>query len=327
MLTVAKITSLVARSSYARAALAVIVALTSIGLAQGADYPTKPINLYIGSAPGGSTDILGRVLAKSLHDLLGQSVVVQNRTGAGGSVMAAQLTRSSPDGYSLGLAISQAYSGSPVLTPAAIKYRVGDFTHLASISKGQCALVTSTSKPYRTLEDVIAAARRGEQPIFASQSPLTRIVVDYIAKVADVRFRVITVQGGGEIMQAILGGHADFGFSGGPHVDHVAAGQMRVLASAEEARLSTSPDVPTLKDLGYDISSCSMFVVSAPPGLPDAVKATLSKALATAIQSSEMKTLVQKLKYPEYYFGPDDVTRLLQEEAAQFERAAARVRE
>jgi tripartite-type tricarboxylate transporter receptor subunit TctC len=61
--------------------------------------------------------------------------------------------------------------------------------------------------------------------------------------------------------------------------------------------------------------------------LPDAVKATLSKALATAIQSSEMKTLVQKLKYPEYYFGPDDVTRLLQEEAAQFERAAARVRE
>lgn len=315
------------RTWLGRAAIAFLAALACIAPVRAADFPTKAITLYIGSAPGGSTDILGRVLAKSLQELLGQPIVVQNRTGAGGGVMATQLTRAAPDGYSLGLAISQAYSGSPVLTPAAIKYRVGDFTHLASISKGQCALVTSSSKPYRTLDDVVAAARRGEQPVFASQSPLTRIVVDYIAKVENVRFRVITVQGGGEIMQSILGGHADFGFSGGPHVDHVAAGQMRVLASAEDARLATSPDVPTLKELGYDIASCSMFVVSAPPGLPADVKATLSRALSTAIQSSEMKTLVQKLKYPEYYFGPDDVTRLLQDEAATFERAAARIRE
>jgi tripartite-type tricarboxylate transporter receptor subunit TctC len=188
------------------------------------------------------------------------------------------------------MTISHAYTGSPVVTPAAIKYAVGDFTHLASVSKGQCALVSSTNKPYRTLEDLIDAAKRGEQPIFASQSPVTRIVADYIAKVAAVKFRVITVQGGGEMMQAILGGHADFGFSGGPHVDHVASGQMRVLAAVEEERLTTSPDVPTLKELGYDLSACSLVVISAPPTLPADIKATLSVALEQAIQSTAMKS-------------------------------------
>jgi tripartite-type tricarboxylate transporter receptor subunit TctC len=306
---------------------AAVAALLANVVAAAGDFPDRPINLYIGSAPGGSTDVLGRVLARSLEAELGQPVVVWNRTGAGGAVMATQLMRSEPDGYSLGMAISQAYSGNPVLTPEAIPYRVDDFTHLASISKGQCALVTSASKPYRTLKDVLEAAHRGERPVFAAQSPLTRIVVEYLAKVEHVKFRVITVQGGGEIMQTILGGHADFGFSGGPHVDYVAAGEMRVLAATEDARLATSPEVPTLKELGYDISSCSMFVVSGPPRLPPDIKAKLATALEHAIRSPEMRALIARLRYPEYYRGPADVTRLLENEAATFERAIARIRD
>jgi tripartite-type tricarboxylate transporter receptor subunit TctC len=269
--------------------------------------------------------VLGRVLAKSLAGILGQAVIVQNKTGAGGSVMATQLTSSPPDGYSLGMTISHAYTANPVVTPAAIKYAVGDFTHLASVSKGQCALVTSTQKPYKTLDELIEAARRGEQPVFASQSPVTRVVADYIAKVADVRFKVITVQGGGEMMQAILGGHADFGFSGGPHVELVAAGQMRVLASVEDQRLATSPEVPTLKEQGYDISLCSVFLISAPPSLPDDIKETLSAALAQAIRSPEMTGLIHNLQYPEYYLGPDQVTQALRDEADTLARAIARI--
>jgi tripartite-type tricarboxylate transporter receptor subunit TctC len=260
-----------------------------------------------------------------LQEVLGQPVIVQNRTGAGGAVMATQLLRSAPDGYSLGMTISHAYTGNPVVSPSTTHYAVGDFTHLASVSKGQCALVTSAKKPYQSLDDVLAAARRGEQPVFASQSPVTRIVADYIAKVANVKFKIITVQGGGEMMQTILGGHADFGFSGGPHVDLVASGQMRVLASAEDQRLGTSPDVPTLKELGFDISSCSLFLVSAPPKLPDDIKNTLSSALAQAIRSPEMRALIDSLKYPEYYLGPDDVTRFLQNEADSLAHAVARI--
>jgi tripartite-type tricarboxylate transporter receptor subunit TctC len=316
-----------ARRDRKRYALVALLVAICAGRAWAADYPTKPINLYIGSTPAGSTDVLGRVLAKSLQDVLGQPVVVQNRVGAGGGVMATRLLSSPPDGYSLGMAISQAYSGNPVVMPAATKYTVGDFTHLASVSKGQCALVTSTEKPYRTLGDVVEAAKRGAEPVYASQSPLTRIVADYIAKVAGVKFKVITVQGGGEMMQAILGGHADFGFSGGPHVDFVAAGKMRVLASAEENRLATSPDVPTLRELGYDITSCSLFVVSAPPHLPADIESKLSAALKTAIESPDMRALIRSLKYPEYYLGPEQVTQALKAEADTLARAVARIHE
>jgi len=302
-----------------------IFALTSAYPACAADYPARAIDLYVGSAPAGSTDVLGRVLARSLETVLDQTVVVHNTPGAGGAVMAAQLRNSAPDGYSLGMTISHAYSGNPVVLPDSTGYTVDDFTHLASVSKGQCALVTHSGTPYLELSDLVEAARRGERPVFASQSPLTRIVADFIASVAGVKFRVITVQGGGEMMQTILGGHADFGFSGGPHIDHVAAGQMRVLASTEDARLASSPDVPTLRELGYDISSCSLFVVSAPPGLPGDIEQPLSAALKQAIQSSEMRTLIENLKFPEHYLGPDDVTRVLRDEADTLERAVVRI--
>jgi tripartite-type tricarboxylate transporter receptor subunit TctC len=313
------------------AKLAVVSAFASLSvLAQpagtGGDYPNKAIDLYIGSAPSGSTDAIGRVLARSLSDVLGQPVVVHNTPGAGGAVMATHLLNSPPDGYSLGMVISQAYTGNPIVMPEATQYTVDDFTHLATVSRGQCALVTHSSEPYQTLEDVIEAARRGEQPVYASQSPLTRIVADYISSVENVKFRIITVQGGGEIMQAILGRHADFGFSGGPHIDFVAAGEMRVLASVEEARLITSPDVPTLRELGYDMSACSMFVVSAPPGLPPDLEATISAALERAIGSEPVKTLIRNLKYPEYYLGPEEVTRALQNEARTLARAVERIR-
>jgi len=291
-----------------------------------ADYPTRPIHLYIGSNPAGSTDMLGRVLANELEIELGQPVVVHNRPGAGGGVMAAQLKSAAPDGYSVGLTISHAYTGNPVVTPSAARYGVRDFTHLGSVSKGQCALVTSVSKPYRTLADLVAAAKRGERPIFASQSPLTKIVADYIAQVAAVSFRVITVQGGGETMQAVLGGHADFAFSGGPHIDYVAAGKMRVLASTENERLPSAPDVPTLKELGYDLSSCAVFVVSAPPNLPQDVEATLAAALSSARASPEMTAFIHRLKYPEYRLGPEAVTAVLEAEATAIARAASDIR-
>ena len=307
------------------AALAAGAGLLLAAAAVAADYPQRPIHLYIGSNPAGSTDMLGRVLAKSLEAELGQPVVVHNRTGAGGSVMAAQLKNAAPDGYSLGFTISHAYTGNTVVTPSAVSYAVGDFTHLASVSKGQCALVTSAASPYRTVADLVEAAKHGERPIFASQSPLTRIVADYIAKVAGVRFRVITVQGGGETMQAILGGHADFAFSGGPHIDYVAAGKMRVLASVEDQRLVTEPDAPTLKELGYDIASCAVFIVSAPPHLPTDVRATLDRALRAAIDSPSMTALIRRLRYPEYHLGPEALTAALEAEAVVLARAVQRV--
>jgi tripartite-type tricarboxylate transporter receptor subunit TctC len=102
---------------------------------------------------------------------------------------------------------------------------------------------------------------------------------------------------------------------------------MRVLASAEDARLATSPEVPTIREFGYKLSSCSFFLVSAPPKLPAAIKSKLSEALKTAINSKEMASLIESLQYPPYYLGPDEVTKVLEKEYAELSEAVARIKE
>ena len=311
---------------FALAVAAVGVISVSATAAVADDYPNKPIHLLIGSAPGGGTDTLGRVLAKTLETQLGASVVVQNQTGAAGGVMLTRLINDKPDGYTIGMVISQAITGNPNLNPGAVKYTKDDFTYLASVSKGQCALVTYTSDKYKSFPDMIAAAKKGDQPAYASQSGMTRLVADYIEKEAGIKFRIITVQGGGGVMQAILGKHVDFGFSGGPHVQHVAAGTMRVLASTEDNRLASSPKVPTLKEMGFNISSCSFFMLAAPKGMTAERQATVAKALKNAINSDAMKKLLINLKLPPFYNGPAEVKRLIDEDDATVKRVVARVK-
>lgn len=126
-------------------------------------------------------------------------------------------------------------------------------------------------------------------------------------------------------MQAILGGHADFAFSGGPHIDYVAAGKMRVIASMETERLATEPDVPTLAEQGYDLASCAVFVVSAPPNLPADVEAKLTQALDVAIDSPPMTALIRRLRYPEYHLGPAAITAALEAESVTLGRAVQQV--
>jgi tripartite-type tricarboxylate transporter receptor subunit TctC len=98
-------------------------------------------------------------------------------------------------------------------------------------------------------------------------------------------------------------------------------------ACSPPPRARGSPEVPTLRELGYDITSCSLFVVSAPPNLPADIESTLSGALKTAIESPDMRALIKSLKYPEYYLGPDEVTQALRAEADTLSRAVARIRQ
>ncbi len=126
-------------------------------------------------------------------------------------------------------------------------------------------------------------------------------------------------------MKANLVLHNDIANTRAPHIDYVAAAKMRVLASVEDQRLVTEPDVPTLKELGYDLASCAVFIVSAPPQLPAKVQATLDRALAAAIDSPPMVALIRRLRYPEYHLGPEAITVALEAEAMVLARAVQRV--
>lgn len=310
----------------AATAIAAAAASVFISGAAVAEYPEKPITMYIGFRAGGGTDVLGRLLAKSLEESLGQPIVVQNKAGGGGAVMATLLAKAKPDGYTIGMVISQTYSAVPALSKAT-RFTTDDFTHIASIAEGQCGFVTHVDNSYKTFKDVMAAAKAGKSISYASLSPTTKAMVDYIAAIEGIKVKVVSVRGGAGVNQQILGNHVDIGYSGGSFIEHVEAGTMRLLAAGNPERLQFAPQVPTLLELGYGISSCSFFLLSGPKGLSQEVLDKLVPAVNKGINSKDMATLLKRRRLPPFIRTSEQVTRILKEDAEVWKKVYAKLQE
>ena len=189
---------------------AAVVAVTLTGgLASAAGYPEKPITMYIGFRPGGAVDTTGRLIADKLQKILGQPVVAVTKAGGGGTVMASQLINAKPDGYTIGMGASAAYTLTPQINKN-IKYHIDDFTHLATLTYPSDAIVVKADSPYKTLKDMIDAHKKSGQPIsFASQVSASRLMAMALSEKSGVKFKIIPVKGGAVGIQEVLGGHID----------------------------------------------------------------------------------------------------------------------
>jgi putative tricarboxylic transport membrane protein len=276
-------------------AAALALTLTS-GLATAADYPTKPINMYIGFRPGGAVDTTGRLIADKMSKILGQPVVAVTKAGGGGTVMASQLINAAPDGYTIGMGASAAYTLTPQINKN-IKYKIDDFTHLATLTYPSDAIVVKADSPYKTLKDMIEAHKKDKKPIsFASQVSASRLMVEAISAKSGVEFKVIPVKGGAVGIQEVLGGHIDTTWSGSGWTEQVRAGKMRALATMSAERMKDYPDIPTLIELGYGFTFTDTFMLSAPKGVPADVVAKLTAAIEKAIMDPDVqKTLHDKI--------------------------------
>jgi tripartite-type tricarboxylate transporter receptor subunit TctC len=276
-------------------AAALALTLTS-GLATAADFPTKPINMYIGFNPGGAVDTTGRLIADKMSKILGQPVVAVTKSGGGGTVMASQLINAAPDGYTIGMGASAAYTLTPQINKN-IKYKIDDFTHLATLTYPSDAIVVKADSPYKSLKDMIDDHKKNKTPIsFASQVSASRLMVMAISDKAGVEFKVIPVKGGAVGIQEVLGGHIDTTWSGSGWTEQVRAGKLRALATMSAERMKDYPDIPTLLELGYDFTFTDTFMLSAPKGVPADVVAKLTSAIEKAIMDPEVqKTLHDKI--------------------------------
>jgi tripartite-type tricarboxylate transporter receptor subunit TctC len=154
-------------------------------------------------------------------------------------------------------------------------------------------------------------------------SPYDKQVLRYIAKKEGVEFNLVPTKGGAAIMTQVLGNHVDFGFSGGIHYQYVKAGKMIVLAGHGQERLNGTPDIPTLKELGYNIALENYNVVSGPKGMPDDVTQKLGKAFGQAVQSAEYKDLLQnKLHFPALFLGPEELSQKIKAMSKDFKAMA-----
>jgi len=258
----------------------------------GSDYPDRPITLYTMVQPGAQIDLLARGIAKRLSAELGQPVTVRNAPGGShGSVMAAELSRAAPDGYTLGIAATTAYTYAPHHVQTA--YSFDDFAYISLVALNSSGYVARADRPWKTLKDAFDSARKENKAlIYNFHGTDDRDAMQRIAKAEGVRISLMPSKGGPSVIQAVTGGHADIGYLGAILFDHVKAGRLKLLASALSQRLPPIPGVPTLQEQGWDETVEMYVMMVAPKGIPADRMAKLEKFTAKLAADKETQTFI-----------------------------------
>ncbi len=269
--------------------LSALTALLVLGFGglQGAaaqSFPTRPIQLVIPFQPG-DTDSMLRPFAEKMGEFLGQPVVLSYKPGAGGGVGAAFVAISKADGYTL----VGSSPGSLVVVPLANKefqYTTESFAPVAALAEGGLLLVAASSPPWKSVEDLVAQAKRDPGKVTYGSSGargITHLLAEIFAKDAQIELNHIPFQGSGPAITALLGGHIDMASTAiAPAQAHIRAGTLRPLATFGDTRLKAFPAVPTLKEAGFNVGSPTLYGIAAPQGTPpeivDAIYAAAKKA-------------------------------------------------
>jgi tripartite-type tricarboxylate transporter receptor subunit TctC len=276
-------------------------------------FPSHAITIINAFPPGGANDIVTRPLAAAMEPILKQPVVVETKAGAAGQVGAQVAANAKPDGYTLlshntgisGYAEVDKLFGRPVKTSRA------DFIPLARLIADPCVLLVNDQQPYKTLKEFVDDAKRRPDEIVYSSGGLygaTHLPVAMVEKaVGGLKLRHLPTNGGGPAITAILGNNAQAtAQSVSATLTHIKAGKLRPLASFGATRSKALPDVPTFKELGYDIEYYLWVGIFAPKGTPANVttilRAAIDKAAHSDLFTTAMTNLGQELAYLD---GPD----------------------
>ena len=294
-------------------------------------YPSRPITMIVPFPPGGVADITGRPTAHVMGKLLRQSVVVQNKGGAGGSVGTAQAARAAPDGYTLLMALSS-ISVLPVadrLQGRAPAYELDQFAPIALISADPTVLVVQEDGPYKTLKDLVEAAKAKPGTINYGSSGVygtLHVAMEIFADAAGIKLFHIPYQGGGPAVAALLGGQIDV-LASGPSaaIGQIKAGKMRALAVWGDKRLASLPDVPSMKELGYDATFYIWSGLFAPAATPSPILMTLRDAVRRTAEDPEFREAMAKVETPIAYLDAPEFKTFLDKDAARLKVAVERI--
>jgi tripartite-type tricarboxylate transporter receptor subunit TctC len=267
-------------------AAAAAVAARAAGAALAQDFPSRPITLWVPYAAGGNADLTARLFADALGKTIGQSVIVDNKAGGGGAIGAMQLINSRADGHTLLFSAPSVFSVTPHLVK--VNYGVGSMRPVCLVSKTPLVLVVRKTSKFRSLGDLVQAARAAPAALAMGYSGLgtpNHLAMLNLESVAKVRFNGIAYKGSGPMLQDMLGGQievaADQISTSKPYIE---SGDLIPLAVFGEP-LASLPGVPSVSTLGPEPSDVTTYLgVAAPTATPDAVVAVVQKAAAKALE-------------------------------------------
>ena len=303
---------------------ALILLLVMPGLSKAQEYPTKPVNVTIVYAAGGTMDTTARAIAGPAEKLLGQQFAITNVGGAGGAVGLGLVAKQKPDGYHLGVCSHPGLVFVPHVQT--VPYKLDDFVPVMHYGFSPNAVVVRTDSSWRTLKELVEYARQNPRKVTYSTggtgSPM-HLAMEFIARQEGIQWTHVPYQGANPAMIALLGGHVMAESGSTEWMPHVKEGKLRLLAAQGEKRMKAFPDVPTLRELGYDFTTGGYFMFVAPKGTPQSIVGKLDDALRKAMDDPKFLDLLGKLEMEVAYRNSSDLKKYLEESNARLERQFA----
>jgi tripartite-type tricarboxylate transporter receptor subunit TctC len=273
--------------------LCVWICQEAVAQAPAANYPTRPIRMIVPSAPGGPADIVARTVGQGYSEALGQQLVIDNRSGAGGIIGAELVARATPDGYTLMISHSGPLAIEPLMHAKPSYDPVKDFAPVSLVAATPYLLLVHPGVPAKSVQELVVLGKsRPGKLNFASGGPGTGIhmAAELFGMAAGIKIVHVPYKGAGPGMTALLGGEVEMMFNGLPAaLPHVKAGRLRALATGSAQRTSLLPDLPTIGEGGLKFEAAGWYGLVAPAGTPRTVVTRLHAALAKAMNSTEMK--------------------------------------
>jgi len=291
-------------SSFARRALLTLLFAGAAALplvSSAAGFPSaQPIRLVVPYAPGGTADILARELGQHLSRELGQTVVVDNRAGAGTAIGARHVAEAAPDGYTLFMGTSTSHGINPATRPQIGYDPLTDFTALAAIGEVPYAVVAHPSSHIGTLQDLIDASKKSEKPLSYSSAGVgsaNHLAGVLLTKLTGREFLHVPYQGSAPALNALLANQVDFMFDlVTTSQSHVANGSLSALATTADQRAAALPKVATTAEAALpELVVTSWFGVFAPAGLPQDVQGKLEATLGAVLAQADVQDRLKSL--------------------------------
>ena len=306
---------------------AVSVALIAIGLlpafpAQAQKYPERPIRLIVAFSPGGTSDLMGRVVGQRLGDALGTTVVIDNRGGGGGTIGAALASQAAPDGYTLlvhhvGLAVNETMYSKKQYD--ALK----DLAPVSRLGETPCAVVVTNGLSAKTLQELIALAKKQPGKLnygSAGVGSAAHLAMALLEHSAGLKFNHIPFKGGGPSMIATVSGEVDFSIPAYPTaVPHIKAGKLRLLAVTGAQRESTAPNIPTVAEAGVPGYEFTIwFAMYAPSETPKPIVTQLNQEIVKALAEPDMREKLARTGVNAGSSTPEELGKHLRAEVAKW---------
>ena len=280
--------------AFLRAALAGALALGALAaVAQTVDWPAKPVKFIVPFPPGGSVDPLARMLGVRLADSLGQQFIVENKTGASGSIGTAFVAKSAPDGYTY-VFVFDTHAVNPALIPNLPFDTANDLAPVMLVGTAPMAIVTSPAKPYRSFGDVIQAAKARPEALSVGSvgnGSLGHLAMILVQQAGGFKITHVPYKGGGPMMQDTMGGQIDLGIASVAALfANVRGGKLRALGVTGEKRSPVMPDVPTLAEQGFQgFSAYAWWGILAPAGTPKPILDKFNSELLKILNKPDVR--------------------------------------